>query len=311
VLGLPFLYLFQLGGAFLVGTLNSRFLMIGFIFEAAVNIFFDYSLIRGRLGFAQMGFNGAAIASAISEFAGMIVVFAVIIKLDLHKRFGLFKKYMYNRKVSKELLIFSAPLVLQFVLSLATWLIFFIMIEGNYNADDKAISNIMRNVFGLAGVFVWAFANTTNTIISNLVGQGRQHEVMNAIKKIMLLSCCAAVLMAGVINIFPNAFFKLFGQGNDFVEKGIPVLRVASTAMLLMSISIVWLNSLTGTGQTKINLMIEIVAIVLYLLYTGVFIKILKVKLLWAWSNEWIYWISIFSIAFIQMNKPKWKQVKR
>lgn len=310
VFGLPFLYLFQLGGAFLVGTLNSRFLMIGFIFEALINIFFDYSLIKGRLGFPQMGFNGAAVASAISEIAGMIVVFGVIIKLKLHKRFDLFKKYIYNKPVSKELLRFSAPLVLQFVISLATWLIFFIMIEANYDADDKAISNIMRNVFGMAGVIVWAFANTTNTIISNLVGQGRNHEVMTAIKKIMLLSFCSALIMTSIINLFPHAFFSLFGQGNDFVEKGIPVLRIASTALLFMSISIVWLNSLTGTGQTKINLIIEIVAITLYLLYTTFFVKYLKVQLLWAWSNEWIYWISIFSIAFFCMNKAKWKQVK-
>jgi len=35
--GLPFLFLFQLGNAFLVASLNSRLLMIGFIFEAAVN----------------------------------------------------------------------------------------------------------------------------------------------------------------------------------------------------------------------------------------------------------------------------------
>lgn len=307
VLGLPFLYLFQLGGAFLVGTLNSRFLMIGFIAEALINIFFDYSLIKGRLGFPQLGFNGAAIASVISEVGGMIVVLLVIVKLKLHRRFGLIKKYRYDKAVSKELLVFSAPLVLQFVISLATWLVFFIMIEGNYDADDKAISNIMRNVFGISGVIVWAFANTTNTVISNLVGQGRDHEVMKAIKKIMLLSFCSALVMVTIMNLFPHAFFSLFGQGDAFIARGIPVLRVASTALLFMSISIVWLNSLTGTGQTRINLLIEFAAIILYLIYTVLFVKWMKVELMWAWSNEWIYWITIFLIAFSYMNRPRWK----
>src|SRR4051812_21966732 len=45
VFGLPFLYLFQMGNAFLVASLNSRYLMIGFICEAVVNVFFDYVLI--------------------------------------------------------------------------------------------------------------------------------------------------------------------------------------------------------------------------------------------------------------------------
>ena len=41
VWGLPFLYLFQAGNAFLIGTLNSRYMMIGTIGEALMNIFFD------------------------------------------------------------------------------------------------------------------------------------------------------------------------------------------------------------------------------------------------------------------------------
>lgn len=309
VSGLPFLYLFLLGNAFLVGTLNSRYLMIGFVFEALVNIFFDYTLIQGRLGFPKMGFNGAAVASVIAEITGMIVVFLVISRLGLHKKFNLLKKYVYDRVVSKELLKLSAPLVLQFVISLATWLVFFIMIEGHYSADDKAISNIMRNVFGMAGVFVWAFASTTNAMISNIVGQGRNAEVFLAIRKIMILSFTAAVLMAGIINLFPYWFFGLFGQGTDFIEKGIPVLRVTSTALLTMSIAVVWLNSLTGTGQTRINLIIEIAAVFLYLVYTYIIINVAKLPLMWAWTNEWIYWITVFSVSFAFMNNKKWKRV--
>ena len=310
VLGLPFLYLFQLGGAFLVGTLNSRYLMIGFIFQSLVNIFFDFTLIKGRLGLPQLGFNGAAVASVISEVIGLLVIIIVIIKLKLHKRFNLRAKYSYNRLISKEILKMSTPLVLQYVISLTTWLAFFIIVDGSYNADDKAISNIMRNVFGCSGVFVWAFASTTNAMVSNLVGQGRNHEVITAIKKIMLLSLCSAFIIVALLNIFPHTFLSIFGQGDDFIQKAIPVLRVVSSAMLLMSIAVVWLNSLTGTGQTRKNLATEIIAIIFYLAYTLFIVKALRLPLLYAWSNECVYWIVVFSFAFIFMNKDKWKMKK-
>jgi MATE family multidrug resistance protein len=309
ILGLPFLYLFQLGGAFLVGTLNSRYLMIGFIFQSFVNIFLDFTLIKGRLGLPQLGFNGAAVSSVIAEITGLIVVCMVIVRLKLYKQFNLHTKYKYDKPVSKEFLKISTPLVLQYMISLTTWLIFFIMIDGSYNADDKAISNIMRNVFGFAGVFAWAFASTTNAMVSNLIGQGRNHEVITAIKKIMRLSLGAAVIMTIILNIFPHTFFSMFGQGEDFIQRGIPVLRVVSGAMLTMSIAVVWLNSLTGTGQTRINLLIEIIAIIIYLTYTYFIVKALKLPLLYAWSNEWIYWITVFSFAFIFMNKDKWKKI--
>jgi MATE family, multidrug efflux pump len=310
VLGLPFLYLFQLGGAFLVGTLNSRYLMIGFIVQASVNIFFDFTLIKGRLLFPQLGFNGAAVSSVIAEIVGLVVVFIVINRLKLHQQFNLTAKYVYDKIVSKEIIKISTPLVLQYMLSLTTWLVFFIMIDGSYNTDDKAISNIMRNVFGFAGVFNWAFASTTNAMVSNLVGQGRNQDVITAIKKIMLFSFLSALFMVAIINIFPHAFFSMFGQGDNFIERGIPVLQVVSGAMLIMSIAVVWLSGLTGTGQTKINLLTEGIAVILYMSYSTYIVKIEKLPLAYAWSNEWVYWTTTFIIAFIFMNKNKWKRKK-
>jgi MATE family, multidrug efflux pump len=308
VLGLPFLYLFQLGGAFLVGTLNSRYLMIGFIAQTIINIFFDFTLIKGRLGFPQLGFNGAAVSSVIAEIIGLIVVIIVIGRLKLHRQFNLWAKYVYDKTVSKEIIKISTPLVLQYMLSLTTWLVFFIMIDGSYNDDDKAISNIMRNVFGFAGVFNWAFASTTNAMVSNLTGQGRNYDVLTAVRKIMLFSFFSALFMVIILNIFPYTFFRMFGQGDDFIARGIPVLRVVSGAMLMMSIAVVWLSSLTGTGQTKINLLTEGIAVILYMSYSTFIVKIQKLPLAYAWSNEWIYWSVTFLIAFIFMNKAKWKK---
>ena len=93
IIGLPFLFLFQMGNAFLVASLNSRYLMIGFICEAAVNIVLDYLLIKGRFGFPALGFNGAAYASVIAEVIGMIVVLLVLFRTGLKKQYGLLKSY--------------------------------------------------------------------------------------------------------------------------------------------------------------------------------------------------------------------------
>jgi multidrug resistance protein, MATE family len=77
---------------------------------------------------------------------------------------------------------------MQYVISVTTWLIFFFLIESRGNTLDKAISNIMRNVFGVSGVFVWAFASTSNVVVSNLMGQKKEDKVIEAINKIMFLS---------------------------------------------------------------------------------------------------------------------------
>ena len=310
ILGLPFLYLFQMGNAFLVASLNSRYLMIGFICEAGVNILLDYLLIKGRFGFPAMGFNGAAVASVIAEVVGLIVVFVVLVKTGLKKKYSLLQNLTYNKTLSKQIIKVATPLMLQYIISVTTWLIFFFLIESRGDQMDKAISNVMRNVFGIAGVFVWAFASTSNVMVSNLMGQQREDKVLDAIKKIMYWSIGLCSLMILLLNIFPDMFFRMFGQDENFIQAGIPVARMVSAGMFCMSIANIWLNGVTGTGKTKINLLIEIIAITGYLLYTWIFMKVHFISLAMAWSNEMVYWSTIFIMAFIYLKSGRWKTKK-
>lgn len=304
--GLPFLFLFQLGNAFLVASLNSRYLMIGFIVEAGVNILFDYLFIFGHGGFTAMGFNGAAWASVMAEVAGMIVVYLVIFKTGLQKQYGLLQSFGFNKYFNKEILRVALPLVTQYIISVTTWLVFFILIE-KHGTQAKAISNVMRNVFGLAGVFVWAFASTTSSMVSNLMGQQHAHEVLRLVKRITLWSMLFCFVVCTGLNVFPEVFFKLFGQSDAFIAEGTSVIRVVSLGIMLMSVANIWLNAVTGTGKTRVNLAIEIVAISLYMIYTWYFMQVNYISLSMAWSNEFIYWTSIFLMAALFLYKGKWK----
>ncbi len=309
ILGLPFLFLFQMGNSFLISSLNSRFLMIGFLFEALINVLFDYLLIFGKMGFPQMGFNGAAVASVIAECTGMIVVFAVIFITGLKKKYGLLKSFSYNDVISKEIKKIALPLILQFIISLTTWLIFFLLIESK-GPIAKAVSNTMRNVFGLAGVFIWAFAGTSNTMVSNLIGQNRKEMVIPVVKKISLWSLGLCMVMICFLNLFPVTFFSLFGQDKSFLAEGVPVIRMVSLGMIFMSVSNIWLNAVTGTGNTRINLQIEIISISLYLAYTWYFMKLHYISLSIAWSNEFVYWLSILFMASGYMFSKKWMHMQ-
>jgi MATE family multidrug resistance protein len=91
--GIPFLFIYQMRNALLVGTNQSKFLIIGTATEAAFNIFFDYSLIFGHFGFTAMGLNGAAYASIISEVMGLFVIYLVIHYQKIGARFELFKNF--------------------------------------------------------------------------------------------------------------------------------------------------------------------------------------------------------------------------
>jgi putative MATE family efflux protein len=304
--GLPFLYLYVMRNALLVGTNHTKFLVWGTLSEALTNIVLDYGLIFGNLGLPRLGFNGAAYASIMAEATGLLVIYIVIHARGFHKEFSLFRNQEVKPATTRLILVQSSPLILQFAISIASWEFFYILIE-HHGPRALAVSNTMRNIFGVFGIFSWAFAATANTMVSNIIGQGRQEEVLPLVRRIVTISVSISSALFVLLNLFPGLFLSFYGQGPDFIEYGIPVVRVVSLALLMMSFGTVWLNAVTGTGNTTVNLAIELVTIVIYSLYCYVVLEYLNLPITWGWGSEWVYWISMFSMAYLYMKSGRWK----
>ena len=304
--GLPFLYLYVMRNALLVGTNQTKFLVWGTLSEALMNIVLDYGLIYGRLGLPEIGFNGAAYASIIAEATGLLVIYVIIHAKGLHKTFSFFDEIKWDGSIFKLVLVQSSPLVLQFVISIASWEYFYILIE-HHGSRALAISNTMRNIFGMFGIFSWAFAATTNAMVSNIIGQGRKDEVVPLIKRIGLISFSISATIFVLLNIWPTLFLSFYDQGPAFIAEAIPVVRIVSVALLMMSFSTVWLNAVTGTGNTVVNLFIEMLTIVVYSVYVYIVLEVLNMPITWGWASEWVYWTCMFSMSFFYIRSGKWR----
>ena len=304
--GIPFLYVFQMSNALLVSTNQSRYMKYGFWVQAGLNIILDYLFIFGGIGIPALGFNGAAIASVLSEIAGLAVVLGIIVYKGLHKRFSLFAHLRFNSTRAGLIFRQSSPLVGQWLISIFSWLIFYILIE-HYGKRSLAISNTMRNIFGLFGIFVWAFASTTNSMVSNIIGQGKSDKVIYLVKKVSLLSFGFTLILCAFVNLFPGLFLSIYGRDDSFVSDAIPVIRIVTGGMLIMSIATVWLNAVTGTGNTRMNLAIEVIVIAMYIFYIWLIMDKLHLSLVWAWSSEIVYWAGLFLLSWFYMRSGKWK----
>ena len=307
--GLPFLYLYQMRNALLVGTNQSKLLIWGTLAETTTNVVLDYGFIFGNLGLPDLGFDGAAYASVIAEFVGMVVVFAIISGKGMGKKFGLFAKIHFDWTTTKTILIQSSPLVLQYAISIISWEFFFILVSHD-GALALDISQLMRLVFGFCGIFIWAFAATANTMVSNIIGQGLQQNVIPLIKRIILLSLGSSLLIFLPLQLFTKEVLSLFNTNDEFLTLGVPVLRIVGVAILLMSISTICLNAVTGTGNTRINLMIEIITIVLYCIYIYLVMHVYDLPITWGWGSEWLYWSSILIMSLSYLLSGKWNNLR-
>lgn len=304
--GLPFLYVYQMRNALLVGTNNSRFLVSGTLAETVANILFDWLFIFGKLGFPEMGLNGAAFASIIAEFTGMFVIFVVIHYKGISQQFSLFSHFRWSNENARLIMSISLPLIFQLAISIISWEFFYILVE-HHGQVALAVSNVMRNIFGLVGCITWALAATTSSMVSNIIGQGKQDQVMSLIWRIVKISTSVTSVLVILMNLFPRVILSIYGQDEEFIATAVPVLRVATTAMIFASFTVIWLNAITGTGNSRITFLIELITIVLYCIYVYLVLETYFLSILYGWMSEWLYWLSIFSLSVIYMKSGRWR----
>jgi multidrug resistance protein, MATE family len=222
------------------------------------------------------------------------------------KRFLLFQNIQWNKEQARLILNISGPIIFQYALSIISWVYFFILVE-HHGPTSLAVSNTMRNVFGFFGVYLWAFASTTNSMVSNVIGQGRKDEVLPVIRKIVKLNAGITVVVAILLNLFPNLYLSIYGQDRAFMQLAIPVLRLLTFVMLFMSIATVWLNAVIATGNSSKAFFIEVITLVLYCLYVYLTLEVYFLPIIWGWGSELLYWLSMFTLSYFYMKSGKWK----
>ncbi len=303
--GLPFLLLSQLGNAVCIATGRSRIIAWGTASGTVVNIVGDYFLIFGHGPFPKMGLAGAAAASVSAEVVACVVLFSALFARGALKA-GALRGLRFDGTLAKGTLIVAAPLVVQYVVSLGGWQAFFIFVE-HLGARELAASQILRSVFGILGIGVWAFANTSNTMVSNLIGQGRAADVPRLIARVCAVSFSFTVLIAAAVLLAGTDLLRFYRDDPALAAFALPSLYIVTGAALMMSASTVVFNGVVGTGNTGVNLGMEIGAVALYLVYCVTVIERMRLPLVWAWGSEFVYWTVLITASLLYLRSGRWK----
>jgi len=144
-------------------------------------------------------------------------------------------------------------------------------------------------------------------MVSNVIGQGKNRLVKPLIIRITKLSMGTTLFIFIPAMFFSRELLSLSNTNIEFLDMATPVLKVVAIAILLMSASTIWLNAVTGTGNTVINLSIELITIVLYCIYVYYVMEVWNLSITWGWGSEFVYWISIFVMSFAYIKSGKWK----
>ncbi len=295
--------------AFYIGTTKTRVLTYNALILAGANIILDYCLIFGNFGFPQMGIKGAALASAISEGLSAIFFFTYTFKMVDLKKFNLFRFGRLDWHVIRNTFNISVFVMLQTFLSLAGWFIFFMIVE-KMGERPLAISNIIRSIYIVLLIPVMAFGSTTNSLVSNIIGEGNSDKVIPLIKKIAGMSFMLMLVLVTFFMLAPRFAISIYTADQSLINQTLPVLYVIMGGLTIASVSNIAFNAVSGTARTEIALVIETLTIGIYLVFTYLFAVKFAFPVHFVWTVELIYFTIIGLLSYLYIRSGYWKTNK-
>lgn len=295
--------------AFFVGITKTRILSYVTIIMMLVNVILDYVLIFGHFGFPEMGVKGAALASVISEgSAFLFFVIYTLKKVDLNK-YELFGFKRFDSSVLSRMFNVSFPIMLQNFLSLSSWFIFFMIIE-KMGEEELAISHIVRSIYMVLMIPLFGFSSATNTLVSNLIGEGRSNEILAMIRKIIWMSLGFTFILSFISFFIPEYLTSFYTNDVGLISRTVETLHVINFTMFFFCISFILFNGVTGTGNTRTSMLIEATNIVIYLSSAYFIAIILKSSLPVVWASEFIYFGFLGLFSYLYLKYGNWKKKK-
>jgi putative MATE family efflux protein len=262
--GVFFAYTNFIFRAFYVGIGKTKVITFTTSILALVNIFLDYCLIFGNLGFPEMGIEGAALASVIAESTALLIFILYTRIVFPTKKYKLFHFQGFNRNLFGRMIRVSLPVMGQNFLSLAAWLTFFLFVE-KMGQRELAVSNIIRSFYLVLMIPMWGFYSATNTLVSFLLGGNKQEEVMSLVYKVMILCLSGVGIMVFFGSVFPHAAVRIYTNDPALIAATLPVVYVINLAALLLSTAFILFSAVSGTGKTQVSFLIEVIVLAIYL----------------------------------------------
>ena len=180
-------------------TERVRIPLYGSIISVGMNVFFNWVLIFGNLGFPEMGVKGAALATVIAQCCNIAVII-ILAKKNRHPFLFAFKSHFSGRQgLSSEYFKKCFPIIMNEVLiGVGNMMINIVM--GRQTNDAIAALALFRTIEGLIIGFFAGFSNASSILVGKEVGAGNLETAYKRAWRIVYL-CQGFIATVGVLLI--------------------------------------------------------------------------------------------------------------
>lgn len=307
--GIIFFLLNRVFNGFFSGIGRTDVRMKAAIILTVANIVFDYLLIFGKFGFPELGVKGAAIASIIS--VGFSTFYFAGVSLTSYKfHYSFFRFKNMDFQISKKILRFSFPLILQTLIGTGGYLVFFWII-GRIGTIELAAANVITSINSLAVMPSYGLGVAAATLVGQSLGAKNVKKARDSTFEAIKWTGISMTLFGIIFLLFPATLIGIYTPSNDVIEVGTTPLRISAVIFFIYATGIVFMKALEGAGDTKFIMITEfLITFIFYLPWVYIFGIVLNLGLVGAYMGEMFYVASHALFMVKRFRSSLWTQIE-
>ncbi|MGB9843240.1 MAG: MATE family efflux transporter [Caldisericia bacterium] len=214
-----------------------------------LNIFLDYVLIFGKLGFPNWGVKGAAIATSISRLVALIIyLFLLFYKKRKFHLTNFFPKFDFN--IIKNLIKIGLPASLErFMFSFGN--LFFGNVVLSIGTEAFAAHRVSINIESLSFNTGFGFTNATQTLVGQSIGDNDEKLAKRYTYTSLKITLLIMSLIGVVLFFFPDLFIKIFTDDIKVIGFARIAVKIISVVQPFFAMVLIFMGSLRGGGNTS------------------------------------------------------------
>ncbi len=229
----------------------TKHLAVWSFLRSVANMFLDWVLIFGKLGFPQMGVKGAALGTTIAEYIGAVYITVAFLN---SRKLSTRPKFESVKKARLASYLHSAKLGINTALEDFLWNIGNLAIIRILNTINELAAGIYSIVFGvemLAVVVVGSLGSATLTLTSEATGKQdlRQFKGVCVIAYSLSFVLALCMVFAGVF--FPEQIISVFTKDSAIITTSGIYLLFVGINFFSKSGNIIIGSGIRGSGDTR------------------------------------------------------------
>lgn len=312
MLGLVFNSLSMIINAAHRGSGNTRIAFVTNLVSSIVNIFFNYLLIDGNLGFPALGTKGAAIATVIGAAVSTIMCFYTLTKRNSYLSL---KEMAYggiriSKTIAKEISNLAVNIFIE-IMSMRIGFFITALTAARLGTDYFAVHNVGMNLLSLSFSLGDGMSVAVITLTGNNLGAGRKDEAIKYGKACQQIGLLMGIMISIIFMVFGRAIFSLFFTDSSIIEKSDIIIRYIGFIVIFQILQVIYGGSLRSAGDVRYTLFVAIISVtIVRSVATLVMVNLLKLGL----DGIWIAILTDQASRFIglrhRFKQGKWVDLK-